>query len=118
MGMAAKTFRDAIDKLVDLGFIDIFHQGSGGVKGDKSLYALSERWRKHGTEEFIEKTRTKDRRKGIGFEKMWEARRNAKKKNIGNQKVTYIANQKVTPLGPKRGRVLTKRLVHTNKETG
>lgn len=114
MGMPAKTFRDAIDKLVDHGFIDIFHQGSGGVKGDVSLYAISERWRNYGTDKFVKKTRTKDGKKGTGFMKMWEA----KKKNIGNQKVSYIANQKVSPLEPKRGRVLTKRLVHKNKETG
>ena len=114
LDMSPKVFRDAIDKLVDHGFIDIFHQGSGGVKGDVSLYAFSERWRKYGTDEFIEKTRTKDRKKGTGFTKMWAAR----KKNIANQTVNYIANQTVSPLGPKRGRVLTKRLVHKNMKTG
>ena len=44
-GITRPRFRNGIDQLVERGFIDITHQGSGGVRGDKSKYAISERWR-------------------------------------------------------------------------
>jgi DNA-binding PadR family transcriptional regulator len=65
----------AITELTEKGFIDITHSGSGGVKGDKSKYAISERWRDWGTDRFIEKTRKKDTRQGRGFAAIWKRRR-------------------------------------------
>ncbi len=38
------TFTKAIDKLVEVGFIDISHQGGSN---DESLYAISDRWMKY-----------------------------------------------------------------------
>ena len=35
--------------------------------GDKSLYAISDRWRKYGTPEFESVTMQKDTRQGLGF---------------------------------------------------
>ena len=58
-GIPRSTFRRAIDQLVDLGFIDITHHG-GGMMKDASKYAISERWRDYGKEEFIKKSRRKD----------------------------------------------------------
>ena len=75
-GITRPRFTKAIDQLVSMGFIDITHQGSGGVKGDKSTYAISERWRNYGTDEFEKKERPKDTRKGCGFSAIWEKRRN------------------------------------------
>jgi hypothetical protein len=63
------AFARAITMLVEKGFIDITHSG-GVFDGDKSLYALSNRWEKHGTSEFKKQTRPKDERKDRGFSKM------------------------------------------------
>jgi len=67
LGMPQSTFMKTIDKLIEVGLIDITHSGSGGKKGDVSLYAISERWRKYGTPDFILKERPKDKRSGRGF---------------------------------------------------
>jgi hypothetical protein len=69
LGISTGTFRNCIDELLCLGFIDITHHGSGGHNGDNSLYGVSDRWEKYGTDYFVEKTRTKDRREGRGFYK-------------------------------------------------
>ena len=70
-GIPRSTFMNCLDELIEKGFIDIAHSGSGGVKGDKSKYAISERWRAWGTDEFIKKTRPRDARKGRGFAVYW-----------------------------------------------
>lgn len=71
-GIPAKTFNRNRDLLIERGFIDVTHAGSGGRKSDMTLYAISDRWRKWGTDKFIHKERPKDLRKGIGFQKYWE----------------------------------------------
>jgi DNA-binding PadR family transcriptional regulator len=81
-GISRPRFQRALDELVEKGFIDIAHQGSGGIKGDKSKYAISERWRNYGKENFVKETRPKDTRKGRGFDAHWE------KKKMRNQKST------------------------------
>jgi len=63
------TFRNCIDELLSLGLIDITHHGSGGHNGDNSLYAISDRWEKYGTDYFVKKIRPKDQREGRGFYK-------------------------------------------------
>jgi len=47
-GITKPRFQRAVDELVEKGFIDITHHG-GGVKGDSSTYAISERWQDYGT---------------------------------------------------------------------
>ena len=71
-GIPRSSFMRAIDTLVESGFIDIAHSGSGGKKGDKSLYAISDRWKDWGTDDFVEATRRKDHRQGRGFARYWE----------------------------------------------
>jgi hypothetical protein len=71
-GIPRSTFMNCLDMLIAKGFIDIAHSGSGGVKGDKSKYAISERWRTWGTEKFEKKTRPKDTRSGRGFANYWK----------------------------------------------
>lgn len=66
LGMSPTTFMRSIDRLIEHGFIDVTYSGSGGRKGDCSKYAISNRWEKFGTDQFIEKTRPKDMRK-VGF---------------------------------------------------
>lgn len=58
-GISKKQFAHALDVLVEKGFIDITHQG-GAYRRDKSLYSISERWRKYGKPDFEEACRDKD----------------------------------------------------------
>ena len=71
-GIRRARFARAIDELIEHGFIDITRLGSGGRKGDVSLYSISERWRDYRTEKFISASRPKDTRKGRGFKVYWE----------------------------------------------
>ena len=66
-GISRKRFMKALDELIGKGFIDVAHSGSGGMKGDKSKYVISERWRDWGTDNFVKKTRPRDTRGGRGF---------------------------------------------------
>ena len=67
------SFARAIDKLMEHGFIEIAHLG-GGLIGDCTRYSISERWRKYGTDSFVQKKRPKDTR-GFGFTaKNWAER--------------------------------------------
>ncbi len=76
-GFNPPRFRDALDELVEKGFIDITHSG-GGIEGDCSKYAVSERWRKYGKEDFEELIRPKDLRKGRGFARMHDEKKKSK----------------------------------------
>lgn len=64
-GLSIMQFTRARDLLVKMGFIDISSSGSGMFK-QANKYSISERWRKYGTNEFVEKRREPDRRY-IGF---------------------------------------------------
>lgn len=68
-GIKQSAFLDARDRLIDVGFLDIAKDGAGMYKS-KTLYALSERWRRYGADDFEERERTKDRRR-IGYQKRW-----------------------------------------------
>ncbi len=50
------TFRTAIDRLVEVGLIDIARIGSS-IFRDVTLYGISDRWKLYGTDEFIEAKR-------------------------------------------------------------
>lgn len=82
-GINKQTFTTNRDALIEHGFIDIAHQGSGGKKGDKTLYAISDRWQQWGTDKFVKRIRLKDQRKGCGF--------SAVKKNIGKENLGPVA---------------------------
>ena len=66
-GITQKKFTKAIDEVVRVGLIDITKSGFG-LKKDKSLYAISDRWEKFGTDEFVVKKRQK-RKQQLGFTK-------------------------------------------------
>jgi hypothetical protein len=77
MGMHRNVFRNAIDQLIEHGFIDLEHQGHGGRKvidengklvGDMNKYAISERWRQFGKPDFKTMIRKKDTRRGRGWD--------------------------------------------------
>jgi len=67
LGINGKRFVRAIDQLVEKGFLNIAHSG-GVIRGDVSLYEVSERWKLYGTKEFQPATRPKDDR-WIGYRK-------------------------------------------------
>lgn len=69
------AFMRSLDTLIGKGFIDVAHSGSGGKKGDKSLYGISDRWRAWGTDDFISAHRPKDNRNGRGFAVYWKKRK-------------------------------------------
>ena len=105
--IARSTFRNSIDQLVKLGFIDIAHHG-GGMMKDSSKYGISERWREYGKEEFIKKSRKKDNRK-LGYTKdNWEDRTGRKRKrtskiginNDTNSSITNDTREHKTPVTP------------------
>lgn len=62
-----KRFTKAIDEVIRVGLIDIAKTGFGLHK-DVTLYAISDRWEKFGTDEFVIKKRQK-RKQQLGFTK-------------------------------------------------
>ncbi len=66
-GITQKKFTKAIDEVVRVGLIDITKSGFG-LQKDKSLYAISDRWEKFGTGEFVARKRQK-RKQQLGFTK-------------------------------------------------
>ena len=106
-GIARSTFRNSIDQLVKIGFIDIAHHG-GGMMKDCSKYGISERWRDYGKEGFIKKSRKKDNRK-LGFRQdNWEQQTGRKRKskpkigisNDTNSSITNDTREHKTPVTP------------------
>lgn len=68
-GYSRAAFARAIDDLIDRGLIDLVRQG-GSYEGEKNLFAISERWRDFGTDNFKKKQRQKNTRNGQGFSAM------------------------------------------------
>lgn len=66
-GITPDQFRRGLDQLIDKGFIDVSHQG-GGLLGDVSKYAICERWRKYGTDSFLNRPRQR-RCPQVGYQK-------------------------------------------------
>ena len=94
-GIARSTFRNSIDQLVKIGFIDIAHHG-GGMMKDCSKYGISERWRDYGREEYIKKSRKKDTRK-LGFTtKNWEDRTGRKRRPKSKIGINNDTNSSIT----------------------
>ena len=66
-GISSNKFTRAMDENVRVGLIDITKSGFG-LRKDESRYAISNRWVKFGTDEFIVKKRQK-RKQNLGFTK-------------------------------------------------
>lgn len=60
-GMSSSVFVRALDELIAHGFIDVVETGAG-VHKMKTLYSLSDRWQKWGTEEYVINKRPKKKR--------------------------------------------------------
>lgn len=69
LGIGRREFRNSIDRLIELGLIDIKKQGSGGHKRDASTYIISERWKRWGKPDFQEtpKPRQRNTKQGQGW---------------------------------------------------
>ena len=65
-GLSTGRFTKALDELIRVGLIDIAHSGFG-LKKDCTLYAVSERWKKFGTDEF-ERVERQKRLEKMGFQ--------------------------------------------------
>jgi len=63
-GISRSTFHRSIKALVEKGFIDIEHQG-GAYGRDYSRYALSNRWKKYGTEGFEKVSKNRVLQQGL-----------------------------------------------------
>lgn len=79
--ISRKTFSRIIDELVEFGFIDIARAGIGYGR-IPTLYSISERWRKFGTQEFEKAKRTKQ----VLFRGVNSARKKKKKCNFRSVK--------------------------------
>lgn len=51
LGLSRDQFKRCLNELIDKGFIDRAYIG-GGLHGDTSKYAISDRWEKYGTDDF------------------------------------------------------------------
>ena len=76
-GISYSKFTRAIDEVIRVGLIDITKTGNG-LQKDVTLYAISDRWEKYGTDEFVVKKRPK-RKQQYGFTKKNKHGRNCKK---------------------------------------
>jgi len=58
LGFSSQGFNNAIDRLVDLGFIDIVHAGIGRAR-IATIFALSDRYKRYGENDFQKIARKK-----------------------------------------------------------
>ena len=116
-GISRSTFRNSIDQLVTLGFIDIAHHG-GGMMKDCSKYSISERWRDYGKEEFKNKSRQKDTRK-LGFQAgdKWEKQTGRKRKSQSKISSTDDTRSSITNDTHDRQMPATPSINHTTHQT-
>ncbi len=115
-GIAKSTFRNSIDQLVNLGFIDIAHPG-GRMNKDSSKYGISERWKEYGKEGFIKKSRQKDTRK-LGYtEKNWEEKTGRKRKPQSNISISNDTCSSITNDTDDHQIPLTPSINHTTHQT-
>jgi len=99
-GIGRREFRNAIDELIEKGFLDIAHQGSGGWSGDMTRFIIDDRWKDYGTPTFrpAKNPRKKDTRQGRG----WIAFHAKKEKTSVTKLIPEKAassNKSVTPSG-------------------
>jgi hypothetical protein len=84
-GIPRATFNRNRQVLLERGFIDIAHYGNGGKQGDRTLYGISERWKRWGKDSFERVEYCKDDRTGKGFSAFWQ-------KKVSNAGDTPISN--------------------------
>ena len=86
-GISYGAFRNAIDELMDRGFIDIAESGAGLHKS-ANLYSISNRWKSYGTPEYKEPKPRPQKPINKGFQKG-----NMYGRNCRNEKNSTVAGQ-------------------------
>ena len=86
LGIKTNAFYEAIKRLVEVGFIDIEHQG-GAYGKDYSRYSFSERWRNYGTSSFVKIEKKRSLHTGMDIQS------NIKKKRE-RQRESHVVHQK------------------------
>jgi hypothetical protein len=115
-GMARSTFRNCIDQLIKVGFIDIAHHG-GGMNKDCSKYSISERWIDYGKDKFKKKIRPKDTR-GLGFTKQnWKETAGRTRKPKSKTGITDDTKSSITNDTCDQQMPVTPSIVHTTLKT-
>ncbi|MEE9166876.1 MAG: hypothetical protein V3U24_05385, partial [Candidatus Neomarinimicrobiota bacterium] len=86
-------FRDALDSLIEKGFIEITHQGAG--QGDPTLYYLSSRWEKWPTEDFDPVPPGCRRRKNTSGRSGWTVY-HKRQKSATEKRITISTEKRIT----------------------
>ena len=68
LGLSKSTFRRALEKLIEIGFIDVEEQGSW-YQQEPTRFSISNRWRQYGTKRFKPVPIERILPKGLGFQK-------------------------------------------------
>jgi hypothetical protein len=89
-GLTAGRFRNALDEVVRLGFIDIARSGYGLHKS-QSQYAISRRWQRYGTLEFQPSERPRQSQR-LGFAKGNRYGRNSRPKGDSQMLSITVVN--------------------------
>ena len=76
-GWGSKTFTRGLDKFIQVGFIDMAKQGLG--ISESSLFSISKRWEKYGTEEFEKMERPKLKNQIIGLKERFKSKKSTVK---------------------------------------
>lgn len=86
LGIKTNAFYEAIKRLVEVGFIDIEHQG-GAYGRDYSRYSISNRWISYDTSLFIEKKKERSLHMGMDVQSNIKKKRERQRgMNIVSQK--------------------------------
>ncbi len=97
-GIGRREFRNSIDELVERGFLDVTHWGSGGRSGDVTKYFLDDRWKDYGNKKkflLAKKPRVKQSLAGRG----WKIYNEKKRPSVTNMspKKPLSSVKNVTP---------------------
>ena len=90
-GLSRVQFRNAIDDLIEKGFLEITYQGAGA--GDPSTFKLLERWQAYGTGNF---NPAKPRRKNTAKDRGWALYNSNKKQKSSDERDTSLGVEKDT----------------------
>lgn len=74
LGFSERTFHRTVSRLIELGFLDLEHQG-GYYGRDYSRYALSERWKRYGTPQFVKVKKERVLPPGVDVDSRIKAKR-------------------------------------------
>ncbi len=92
-GISESTFKNALKRLVETGFLSISEHGTGVLGGRPNKFRLDDRWLKYGTPDFIE-VKWDKRSVGVGFSAANQPTRKGIEKAKAQSKVTVTDTSK------------------------